>query len=277
MVVAGLGLLALAGCGTPANDAPDGGVWWYECFEEGAALCWRDQPLSTLLETYDQGGLQTPIYAVGDTPFDVVDTQGPINGPPTPEVLDATWLGAAALELPHAWDDEDYPPATVISVATAEATWDLAVSVDVTDLAFIPAGEPVTLTLYQGLQITRQSDQVLLLLLAAHADWEHPYEYDPPLPRQVNGAGLTFSVHDAIYCYGAEGDPTGNRQFGFDHLRVEGGEHPVLLAPGETREISTPAGTYRIHFLASWHRAGACMQYSDFQPWWISYEVVLRP
>ncbi len=255
----------------------DAGVWWYSCFPEGAPLCGLDRDLPVALAQEPTSWASTPLQSVvgGGWSFSVEDTQGYLGAPPVAWTVDATWISSVALDPLGTWaDGELYPPRTLISFETADGTGALRVALDATDLAHIPAGELLELTLFQGLEVARGGDGVLLFALVDTQDWV-AFLPDRPAPRTMAGAGLTFSLDAESYCFGAEGLPQGNRQFGFDSLVVQGGASEEILEPGESVEVTTSSGTYRVHHIAGWHRDGACLQYSDDNPWRISYEVLL--
>lgn len=259
--------------GSPVDAGADSDVWWYACFPEGAPLCGRDQELPAALTEQPVSWASTPLQSVGAWSFSVEDTQGHQGAPPVAQMLDATWISATALE-PQGTGGESYPPRALVSFATAEGIGELRIALDAADLAHIPAGEPLELTLLQGLEVARAGDGILLFALVDTQDWDANLPHRPA-PRAITGAGLTFSLQPAPYCFGAEGLPQGNRQFGFDSLVVAGGGTERIIDPGGSAEITTSVGTYRVHHLAGWHRDGDCIQYLDFNPWRISYEVLL--
>jgi hypothetical protein len=278
VVVACLFVMAGIGCGSADNTAPadggvDSGVWWYECFPEGSPLCGRDRELPVTLAEHLDSWASTPLQSVGTWAFSVEATQGHQGAPPEAQTLDATWISASALD-PLDFDAESYPPRTLISFATADGTGELRVALDATALPHIPAGEPLELTLLQGLEVVRASDGTLLFALVDTADWD-THTPQLPAPRTITSAGLTFLLEAAPFCFGAEGLPQGNRQFGFDSLIVQGGATEPTLEPGGSAEVTTSRGTYRVHHIAGWHRDGTCSQYLDENPWRISYEVLL--
>lgn len=276
---AGPTLDADADADVDAAPDEDAGLWWYDCFPSGYPLCWRDRALPESLTEAPDSWASTPLLPMGTTDFHVIFTQSVEPEPLPSHIQDATWLGAVELVPPHLWDAHLYVPTAVIHLDTAlDGELELAVALDAAGLAFIPVGEPLVLTLFNGLEVARASDGRLLFALVDRMDDADPYTELPP-PRVMDSAGLDLSVTPDAYCFGAEGTPLGNRQFAFDTLLVKGGATNQLMIPGDVQQLITSEGTYLVRYIAGWHRTHGtlCAHYADYQPWRISYEVLRIP